>query len=331
MNDACYRRIQMLRLIPKSPSRICVSALHDKLKAQGIEIDVRSVQRDLVKLSQLFAIENDGNKDIRGWYWRKDATKLELPEMEPAVALSFKMMQLYLDKVMPPSALGELSSYFRHADSLLTHLPNNDFSDWSQKIATLSRNQPLLAPEVKHEVIAPIYQGLLSDTKIKVQYQPRYEDVREYDLNPLGLVVVDQIIYLVGTLWEYQDVKQFALHRFILVENTDEPALQLDAFDLQDYIQQGHFEYLLPESETLNLKIKMNRYIAKHLMESKLSIDQTIEPLDNDFLLTATVKNTHQLRWWLMSFGSGLEVLEPLDLRAEFKKTIDEMFDSYHT
>lgn len=318
MNDACFRRLQILRFTPQYPARTSVSVLHKQLKAQGIEIDIRSIQRDIVKLSKLFAIENDGSKDIPGWYWRKDAAKLELPEMAPAVALSFKMMAMYLDKVMPPSALGELSSYFKHADSLLNNLPNNAFSDWSHKITSISRNQPLVAPVVESEIITRIYQALLSDTKINTQYQPRNSDVREYDITPLGIVVVDQIIYLVGTIAAYSDIKQFALHRFIQVENTDTPIQIANDFDLQAYIHQGHFEYLVSESETLDLKIKINAHIAKHLSESKLSLDQTIETIDNAFILSARVKNTQQLRWWLMSFGAGLEVLAPSDLRAEF-------------
>ena len=33
---------------------------------------------------------------------------------------------------------------------------------------------------------------------------------------------------------------------------------------------------------------------------------------------SATVPNTAQLRWWLMGFGEGVEVLEPVSLRQEF-------------
>ncbi|UQB43156.1 WYL domain-containing protein [Thiomicrospira microaerophila] len=337
MNDACYRRIQMLRLIPKSPSRICVSELHDKLVNQGFDIDKRSVQRDVNSLAQLFAIENDGNKDIPGWYWRKDAQKLELPEMEPAVALSFKMVRHFLDRFMPPSALDDLGDYFAHADRLLAHLPNNHLADWSDKVAWLSRSQPLLSPQIQPEVLAQIYQALLSDQKLKADYQPRGEESREYTINPLGLVVVDRVIYLVGTLWDYQDIKQFALHRFNAVELSNEPSKVIEGFSLPDYIAQGAFEYSAGEQTTLALKLRIVPIIAQHLSETPLAEDQIISQIETEqpertcYYLSATVKNTQQLRWWLMSFGAGIEVLEPPALREEFAATAQKLSLQYQT
>ena len=38
---------------------------------------------------------------------------------------------------------------------------------------------------------------------------------------------------------------------------------------------------------------------------------------DDHFRLTATVDDTAQLRWWLLSFGSKVEMLEPTELREE--------------
>ena len=34
--------------------------------------------------------------------------------------------------------------------------------------------------------------------------------------------------------------------------------------------------------------------------------------------LQATVADTAQLRWWLMGFGGGVEVIKPVSLRQEF-------------
>ena len=51
---------------------------------------------------------------------------------------------------------------------------------------------------------------------------------------------------------------------------------------------------------------------------TRLAADQVVEEADDDhFRLTATVNDTAQLRWWLLSFGSKVEVLEPVGLREE--------------
>ncbi len=43
---------------------------------------------------------------------------------------------------------------------------------------------------------------------------------------------------------------------------------------------------------------------------------------DDYFRLTATVDDTAQLRWWLLSFGSKVEVLEPAGRREEMENNI---------
>lgn len=332
MNDACYRRIQTLRLIPKAPTRISVSQLHEKLVGHGFDIDVRSVQRDVNSLANLFAIENDGNKDIPGWYWRKDAEKLELPEMEPAVALSFRMVKSFLDRFMPPSTLDDLSDYFNYAEKVLANLPENHLADWTNKVALLSRSQPLLSPHIPDDILNKVYTALLTDKQLIASYRPRQDsDAKDYAINPLGLVMVDKVIYLVGTLWEYRDIKQFALHRFVSAEVAKNDAIAYYGFNLQKYIKQGQFEYLMGEEQTIKLKLAISEAIAFHLTESPLSENQTIKP-DKDsgrLILRAEVKNTQQLRWWLMSFGDGVEVLSPSKLRAEFKQTFEALIKMY--
>ena len=58
---------------------------------------------------------------------------------------------------------------------------------------------------------------------------------------------------------------------------------------------------------------------AEHLLETRLSLNQQIVPDQAGWVrLQATVPNTAQLRWWLMGFGEGVEVLEPASLRQEF-------------
>lgn len=329
MNDSCYRRIQMLRNIPIYPAKISTSTLALKIQAQGIEIHVRTLQRDLNSLAKLFDIESDGIKDIPGWYWRKDAAKLELPDMEPAVALSFRMIKLFLEKFMPPNTLQDLRPYIRHSEDILNNLSSNHLSNWNDKVAMLSRSQPLNAPIVDPVVLAEIYQALLTEQQFDCIYKPRGEKQREYTISPRGVVFIDQVAYLVGTLWEYDDIRQFALHRFVSVEITDTPNHPIKEFDLQNYIQEGNFEYLVQEDSNLSLKLRISKGVAQHLSESKISEDQKITKKNEHLILSATAKNTQQLRWWLLSFGDRIEVLKPNELRNEFVQISQQMASSY--
>ena len=71
-------------------------------------------------------------------------------------------------------------------------------------------------------------------------------EVKEYpDVNPLGLVFVDNLIYLIASLKEYGNPLQFLLHRMESVALLEKDVSAPDNFTLQGYIQSGEFSYQL--------------------------------------------------------------------------------------
>ena len=336
MKTTCYRNIELLRLLPIYPARKSTSELLGELEAQGFELTIRTLQRDLRDLQKLFPIENDGCKDIPGWYWIKDAKKLELPQMEPAAALTFKMVQQFLLRFMPPDVLQSLQGYMDNANQVLENL-DSPLSDWPEKVQVISRTQPLLAPTIKAQVLDNIYQALLKEKQIEAKYRPIQEagEIKTYLIHPLGIVIDNQVLYLVGTIDDYKDVRQFALHRFEKALCTETSAQPLPDFSLADYIQQGNFAFPLEQGENqkIQLKLKASPWLTAYLSERKLSEDQVIEPLESEqetgAFIRATVLNTAQLRWWLWALAHQLEVIEPTELRSEFKNFYQQQLKKY--
>lgn len=57
-----------------------------------------------------------------------------------------------------------------------------------------------------------------------------------------------------------------------------------------------------------------------HLRETPLAEDQVISDCSSMAgwcVVSATVRDSRMLRWWLLGFGDGVEVLEPESLRGE--------------
>ena len=50
---------------------------------------------------------------------------------------------------------------------------------------------------------------------------------------------------------------------------------------------------------------------------------------DGRVRVTARVRDTMQLRWWLLGFGEQVEVIGPETLREEFAETAREMHGLY--
>jgi len=330
-DETLYRQWVMLTKIPRFPRRISVPELKAILIGEGYTVDTRTVQRDLNKLSISFPLSNEtlGRKNY--WFWIEDAAIHDLPGMEPVTALAFEMAKDYLTPLLPQATLDLLLPYFENARKVLGEQSQSLLRNWSEKIEVIERGPVLKKPVIDPLIQQTIYQALLEEKAFRASYTPRGEsDSKEYIIHPQGIVSRMGVIYLLCTLWDYDDIKQFALHRFKQAEIIEQPAKIKPDFSLQAYIEQDkQFAYRI-EDEPIQLKVLFDAQTAAHLAETPLSDSQTLTPQpDGRVLLEAEVMHTLELRWWLQGFGDNVEVLAPKSMRDKFVETIKQLNRQY--
>ena len=319
----------MLREVPRYPRRISTVDLKLRLSAAGFETTLRTIQRDLIKLSGALPLLSDDSKP-QGWSWEANAPQLDLPTLEPQAALVFHLAERYLQPLLPASTLDYLSPWFRTASGILDN-QGHGLSTWRNKVRVLAPGQPMRPPVIDGEIQSVVTQGLLLNRRVAVSYRARGADEdKSYEASPLGLVVRDQVIYLVCTLREYQDVKQLVLGRMRSARLLDTPAKGLAGFDLDRYIAQGGFGIPLEVGQTLHLVADFDRPVATGFIERPLDVDQLVEDIDEETVrLTATVPDTQEIRRWFLEFGDRAEVIAPESLRTEMKAIIAGMAVRY--
>jgi len=249
--------------------------IREALLDEGVDITLRSVQRNLETLSDLFPITSDfGNP--AGWRWMEGAKLETFPVMDPGTALTFSLAEQHLKDMLPRSCMASLTPYMNNARELLNEGSDLKVAQWPKRVARLTRTQHLLTPEVSAEVLDAVYQAILNDVQLEVQYRSSTtKKARDYLLHPLGLVFADGVIYLVATAWDYEDVRQFALHRMSQASVLEEPAKVHNDFDLDGYVAEGNFEFPL-NGDPINLKLSVDDWLASYLSESRLAEDQKI-------------------------------------------------------
>lgn len=329
MPSAHLRHQALLKILPRWPAMLDPLTLRERLAAQGFEISLRSIQRDLWSLREHHDIDCDAGSKPQRWFWKQNAAFAQTPALDPQSALTFKLVERYLRPLLPAATLAYLAHHFRLADEVLEDY-NHGLAKWPEKLRVLPRGQPLLPPRIDIAVQAAVYQALLEERQLNIRYSgPGAREAKVFDVvHPLGVVLRDAVCYLVCTMGESDKTYQLALHRMRSATMTDAAARRPTGFELDAYIASGEFGF--PRSGAFRLVARFERGAALPLIETPLSKDQkAVEVGDDSIRIEATVLDTQELRWWLQSFGDEVEVLKPVRLRREFQAMAKNMAGLY--
>ncbi len=334
------RQWEMMRMLTVSRADTRQDGRWDKasdiaarLNDSGYKVSVRTVQRDLKDLSEIFPIElNDNNPRDFGWRWPK-GTHLDIPGMSIPEALAMRLVETHVKQLLPESMLDGLQGVFSLAHNKLDHAEsknNNHSRSWLDKVRVVTPAQPLLAPIVKQDVQADIYQAVLENRQITAAYQSiDSEQPKTYVLHPLGLIMRGALTYLVASAWAYADARLYALHRFSKVEILDAAINTPEGFNLDTAIASGLAEFA-NQGDPIRLELRCTNWVAAYLTETPLAADQKIEAEAEGWVrLTATVNDTWQLHWWILGQGAGVEVCGPDALRSSIAKSLQESLNNY--
>lgn len=330
-NDTQLRQWAMLKRIPQHPRQITAREIYEYLESEGFEVTKRTVERDLISLSEIFPLISNERSRPYGWSWNKDAAAFALPTMSPLQALTLELAHEHLATLLPASLLETLGPYFKCAHGVLSSGDGvKKLAKWRKKVAIVPPTQPLIPPSYTEEIIEAVHSALLSEQQLEISYASREQgETKTYRVHPLGIVQRGAVTYLVGTLNDYTDIRLLAVHRIQSTQVLDKSAKTPKKFDLAKYIQEGAFGF--GESTEIKLVVRFTTPAVEHLRETPLSLDQQIEPdLHGWMRVHATVPDSAQLRWWLMGFGDKVEVLEPLSLHEEFVKMTQSLHGIYH-
>jgi predicted DNA-binding transcriptional regulator YafY len=322
------RQWEMLNLIPGKAPGLTAREAVERLDALGYEVSKRTVERDLNDLSLLFGLVCNDKSTPYGWHWMAQES-LTLPALSTADAVSFKLLEELLRPLLPSAILGVLDVRFRQAQAKLAALAEeNPNARWVEKVRYVPPALPFLPPEIKEGVLEAVQDALLSDKQIEVVYiKPGEKKKSTLRLHPLGLVQRGLTTYLVATAFDYTDARRYAVHRIQEANITDEAVKRPKGFKLKDYIEEGAFQF--GENKKITLKANVSETLAAVLIETPLSKDQKLDQAKESYKLTATVVDSWQLEWWVLSQAEKIEVTAPKELRRRIAEALTKATKIY--
>lgn len=325
--NALARQWELLKLLPSKSAGKSASDLLKELNQAGYTISKRQVERDLLDLQEFFGLECDDDQMPYKWRWSFDRPS-DLPAITLAEALSLVVVEETLKPLLPLSVQKTLYPKFLQAHSQLAMMgKKSPTARWAKKVKTVPASLPMLPPSIDEQVLEEIQTALLLDEQIAVTYQGMSEKVLELRLHPLGLITRGSVVYLVATANDYSDIRLYALHRFKSAIRTFEKLKPQKSFSLDQYVEEGALQF--GDGEPLELIALVSDELARLLGETPLSKDQTLKLKKDEWIVNATVLDTWQLRWWILSQGVGIRIMKPARLVKEVASTLRSAADQY--
>lgn len=300
----------LLAILQRIPRRRYTTSTHllEQLQAAGFALTLRSLQRHLDVLVQHYPLECDTRGKPYGYRWSVGSQGLNLPLLSAPEALLLQLARSELAHLLPARTLLSLAPIFDCARQQLDAHPGDAAARrWLKKAQRIPDALPLLAPKLNLGVFETVSDALYSEHSLELVYRNAQGKRQQRSVWPLGLVAQGQRLYLVCRFEGYANERIIALTRILQVQ-IGAPFAYPSEFELERYVQAGHFGVLRAPAVALSFRIR--KALGLHLAESPLAADQRLVDEGEYLHLRATVPDTELLRRWLRGWGADLRDLE---------------------
>jgi predicted DNA-binding transcriptional regulator YafY len=322
------RQWELLRNhLPSRPPGRTSRELRDRLESAGHNVTKRTIERDMEELSRIFPIDRNEVSIPYGWHWNENA-RFDTLGMDLSEAVSLGLMEDVLRQLMPPAFLSALEVKFSLAREKLAALPKIPHARWADLVRYVPPGLPFIPPALAPGVLPAIQEALLRQRQMQVVYlSAGSKTAKEQTLHPLSLIQQGARSYVVATAFDYEQPLLYAIHRIASATVLDEPALRPKGFSLDAFLASGAAQF--GSGGAIVLKARVSDDLARLLDETPISKDQKFTTRSGVQTLTATVMESWQLYFWILSQGPAITVLKPVALRRLVIESLESSLSQY--
>ena len=136
---------------------------------------------------------------------------------------------------------------------------------------------------------------------------------------PIRLLFKEQDWYLYGFCLLRNDFRYFKLSRM--------KDLEVLAMNYEDNFENIVLKREIKYENTVNIKLKFNKSVAFRVYDE--FNEAIVEDEKGNLYVEIKIPNNYKLYNYIFSFGSNVEILEPKEIRNQFKNIIDELAKKY--
>jgi predicted DNA-binding transcriptional regulator YafY len=182
------------------------------------------------------------------------------------------------------------------------------------------------------EHITPIYNAITYKTVISIVYQSFKQDTPQTIIfHPYFLKQYNNRWYVFGKNDASQYVINLALDRISVVNDTSHQFQINDTLDFNEYFEDIIGVTLNHEQEIQNILIKISNSLYPYIQTKPLHGSQKLkEKGDTHTYISLDLIPNYELESLILSYGEGVEIIQPLALRNKIKQRVELVFNNYN-
>ena len=280
--------------------KVTANELTDKF-----EVSVRTIYRDIDSISSvgvpIFTTQGKGGGIKIDNEYILNKSLFDANEKEQIIAALQGLEKT--NKVYKSELITKLSALFKIKNSNWIEI---DFTSWGSN-------------NTYQDLFNALKTVIINKNIISFSYNSSKGEKINRKVKPIRLLFKEQDWYLYGFCLLRNDFRYFKLSRM--------KDLEVLAMNYEDNFENAVLKREIKYENTVNIKLKFNKSVAFRVYDEFNGVIEEDEK--GNLYVEMKIPNNYKLYNYIFSFGSNVEILEPKEIRNQFKNIIDELAKKY--
>ena len=209
----------------------------------------------------------------------------------------------------------------------------NSFSLSNMITAGHNMKDRILFEDIPHgtEYLKTIIDAMQQSKELAIDYQPFYGHRASYTIQPYAMKAYHQRWYVLGYIKELNAIRNIALDRLLEMTITEETFSFPEDFNAEKYYENTVGIFVNDDLSPVKVKLKVYGYQIEYLRSLPLHKSQreTLSKYGEFCVFEYKLCLTPELSSQILAMGENVEVLEPIELREEIKRRLEENLTHY--
>jgi len=216
--------------------------------------------------------------------------------------------------------------------------------EWVEEITTRIDSELSLTNSVKNVIefeqnnylkglhfITPIYNAIINEYVIEVQYKSfKIDDIQTFQIHPYFLKQFNNRWFMFGLNDFSKYIINLALDRIISINESAIKYTANDEIDFNEYFEDVVGVSLNTSSKVQKIVLAVANNIIPYIVTKPLHGSQKIkERQEQNTIVSLDLIPNYELESLLLSYGEGIEVIEPIELRKKITERINQLNQKY--